>query len=144
VDTINQAQERAMRTLVVVTAFVALLALGGVSEAAQISSPAIFGVATQEFAECVVLNGGNTPLNVTVKIINFYGVTARTYSCGGALGAGQFCSISAPTNLGYAPWACVATAGSVTNLRGALTIHEELPDGWGSYYLRSVRSAPLR
>ena len=115
------------------------------SEAADISSPGIFGVATQDWAECVVLlNGGSTPLNVTVKIINFFGVTAKTYNCGGPLDGGEFCATGTPTDLGFAPYACVATAGSVGHLRGALTLSEQVPDGGGGSYLRAVRSAPLR
>ena len=132
-----------MKTLVVATTLVAVMALCGASHAADISSPGIFGVATQARAECIVLNGGNAPVNVTVKIINFFGVTEATTLCDGLLGPGQFCSISTPTNLGFAPYACVAS-GSTTNLRGALVLAEQLPDGFGSTYLRSVRSAPLR
>jgi hypothetical protein len=133
-----------MKALLVVTAFVGLFALGGVSHAADMSSPGIFGVATQDLAECVVLNGGTKSLNVTVKIINFFGVTERTYNCGGPLAPGQFCATSTPTTLGFAPYACVASAPSVASLRGALAIHEQVPDGFGSFYLRTVRSAPLR
>ena len=56
-----------MRTFIVITACAAVLALTGVSRAAEISSPGIFGVDFQTRAECVVLNHGTTPVAVTVN-----------------------------------------------------------------------------
>ena len=132
-----------MRTLIVTLACAAVLALSGVSQAAQIASPPIFGTGDQDFAHCVVLNGGTTPLKVTLKILNEFGGTEATDNCGGPLGAGQFCARRiAIDNAGA--YACIATAGSTTNLRGALTLEEEQPSPSGGDFLRPIRSAPLR
>jgi hypothetical protein len=49
-------QERAMRTLIGAAAFAGLLALSGVSQAAQIASPTIYGTFDQVVAECSVVN----------------------------------------------------------------------------------------
>ena len=133
-----------MHTYLVATAVAAMVALGGVAHAAQIASPVIFGSVAQDKAHCVILNGGTTPLTVTLKILNEYGGTEATETCGGPLGAGQFCARRiAIDNAGA--YACSVTAGSVTNLRGALVFEEELLDPvWGSTFRRPIRSAPLR
>jgi hypothetical protein len=132
-----------MRTLVVTMACAAVLVLSGMSQAAQIASPPIFGTGDQDFAHCIVLNGGMTPLAVAVKIINEFGGTEATYNCSGPLGAGQFCALRrAIDNAGA--YACVATAGSTANLRGALTLEEEQPDPSGGEFLRPIRSEPMR
>ncbi len=47
-----------MRTLIVVAACASLLALSGVSDAAQIASPSIFGSIEQFKAECSVVERG--------------------------------------------------------------------------------------
>ena len=56
--TIHQRQELAMRTLIVAMACAGVLALSGVSQAAQISSPTIYSTFDQVIAECSVVNGG--------------------------------------------------------------------------------------
>ena len=78
------------------SAFAAALALGGVSQAAQIASPTILGTGEQDMAHCIVLNGGTSPLAVTLKIINEFGGTEWTDNCFGPLGAGQFCRSGSP------------------------------------------------
>ena len=78
-----------MRTLIVATAFATVLALSGVSQAAQISTPAIFGTHNQDMAHCLVVNGGTSPLDVTLKLINEYGGTEATYNCHGPLDRGS-------------------------------------------------------
>jgi hypothetical protein len=132
-----------MRTLVIATTVAALLALGGVSEAAQISSPMIFGTGEQDRAECVVLNTGSSPVALTVKLINDFGGTEATYNCGGPLGPGQFCSLLRPIDNASA-YACTATAGSTGNLRGTAVLLERVLDSWDLFRLRAVRSAPMR
>ena len=64
-----------MRTLIVATACASVLAFSGLSQAAQISSPTIFGTASEDRAECAVLNNGTSPLAVTVKIIDDFAQT---------------------------------------------------------------------
>jgi hypothetical protein len=132
-----------MRALVISVAAAGVLALGGVSSAAQISSPMIFFGGGQEKAHCVVLNGGDTPVAVTLTIINQFAGTEATESCDGPLGPGQFCAHRTAIDHPGA-YACIASAGSVTKLRGALAIEEEAIDQFGGAYLRPVRSAPLR
>ena len=105
-----------MRTLMVAAACVGLLALSGVSQAAQISSPTIYGTFDQVVAECAVLNGG-TPQGVTVKLVSEFGDTIGPTNCGGMkLGAGEFCSLFTSIDNSTA-YACVATAGSITPVR---------------------------
>jgi hypothetical protein len=135
-----------MRTLIVAMACTAVLALSGVSQAAQISTPAIFGNHNQDQAHCLVVNGGTSPLAVTLKLINEYGGTEATYNCSGPPEPGEFCTLRR-TISGAVAWAyaCMATAGSTANLRGALVIEEQLIDPvWGTNFLRPVRSAPMR
>src|SRR5262245_9491090 len=136
--------EVSMRTLAAVTACASVLALSSWSQAAQISSPTIFGSGTQDRADCVVLNGGTTTLAVTVTLLSEYGVTVGTSTCGEPLGAHQFCALSRPIDPAGA-FACIVTASSVTNLRAALVIEEEVFDPiFGFTVLRAIRSAPLR
>lgn len=138
-----------MRTFIAATALATVLALTGASQAAEISSPGIFGVVFQFMAECVVYNAGKTPLQVTVKIVGHNGSSLETYNCGGPLGAGQFCAVNAgwgdglPLDDGI-PVACVATAPSVANLRGTMVIQERVPDDFGGFSLQGMRSTPLR
>ena len=133
-----------MRTLIVATACAAVLALSSMSQAAQISTAMTFGTGNQDKAHCLVLNGGTSPLAVTVKLLNEYGGTEATDNCGGPLGAGQFCALRRSIDNAGA-YACIATAGSTTNLRGALVLEEALLDPiWGTTFLRPVRSAPMR
>ncbi len=133
-----------MRTLIVVTACAAVLALTGVAQAAEISSAGIFGVEFQDRAECVVLNHGNTPVAVTVNIFAGSGVQLATSNCGGPLGPGQFCNVvrNSPPPFENEPVSCSVTAGSTRNLRGAIVIEESPFTGHGPFHL--VRSAPLR
>jgi hypothetical protein len=143
-----------MRTLILATVCAGVLALSGMSEAAQISSASIFGGHFQTRAECVVLNFGTTPIPAaTVKILNDNGQTAATSNCDGALDAGEFCSVvAAITNQNplasihnMNSYSCVATAPSTGNLRGALVIYEEVYDyDWGIYNWHPMRSAPLQ
>jgi hypothetical protein len=138
-----------MKTLVIVAVCVAVLGLAGVSLAAEISSPGMFGVVFQYWAECVVFNGGKTPLAVTVKIVSHGGGPLETYGCDGPVGPGQFCAVGAGWSDGLAlddgfPVSCSATAPSVANLRGAFVIHERVNDGFGGLRLLPMRSAPLR
>jgi hypothetical protein len=131
-----------MRPIIALIACGCILGMAGLSGAAQISSPTIFGSGTQTAAECVVVNGGTSNLAVTVEILDKSGVVLRSSNCDGSLAPGQFCSAGGIINAVLA--ACIATAASVTNLRGALTIEEPAPDGFGGTYPSPVRSAPLR
>jgi hypothetical protein len=138
-----------MKTLVVAVACAGVLALSGVARAAQISSPGIFGIEFQSLAECVVFNGGATPLAVKVQILSRSGSAMRTEHCDGSLGPGQFCVAVAGTSQGLPigdgfPVSCIATAASTANLRGALTIHDRVVNEWGTLDFRPVRSAPLQ
>jgi hypothetical protein len=90
----------------------------------------------------VVLNGGTTTLTVTVKILDESGGVVRTSNCG-SIAPNDFCSVASGISFGVA-YACIATAGSVANLRGAMVIEESVPDGFGGSYERPFRSAPLR
>ena len=123
-----------MRTLV---ACALVLALATTARAATISSPVIFGAYTQTTAQCVVFNGGTSPLSVTVKILNEGGGVVRSTTCDGPLPAGEFCSDASSISSGVG-YACSATAGSTANLRGALTIEET--NGTDQ---RPIRSAAL-
>ena len=142
-----------MRTLIVATAFAGVLALGGMCEAAQISSPAIFGGHFQSLAECVVLNFGTRPVATTVKILNDNGETAATSNCSGPLDAGEFCSVAAAitfqnplASINFMnSFSCVATAASTANLRGALVIYQDVFDvDFGVSNLQPMTSAPLQ
>ena len=131
-----------MRTLMVATACIGLLALGGVSQAAQISSPTIYGTFDQVVAECAVLNGG-APQAVTVKLVSEFGDTIGPTNCGGTkLGAGEFCSLFTPIDNSTA-YACVATAGSITTLSGGLVFHKQVQVG-GILVYHPIRFTPLR
>ena len=133
-----------MKTLIVAIAYAGVLALGGMSEAAQISSPTIYGTFDQVLAECSVWNGGTAAQAVTVKLVSESGATIGPVSCGaGGLGAGEFCSLVTQIDNATA-YACVATAGSVVNLRGGLAVHKHLQDSNGILVLHPIRFAPLR
>ena len=72
-----------MRTLIVAMACAGVLALSGVSQAAQIASPTIYGTFDQVLAECAIVNGGPTPLPaVTIKIVSEFGETIGPMNCG--------------------------------------------------------------
>ncbi len=121
-----------------------MLALSGVSQAAQISSPTIYGTLDQQSAECSVLNGGTTPQAVTVKLVSEFGDTIGPMNCGGArLDAGEFCSLFTPID-NSTSYACVVTAGSVANLRGGLVLHRRVLDDFGLFNFQAIRFAPLR
>ena len=131
-----------MRILMFLAACAIVLALSGPSEAAQISSPAIFGAHAQDRAECVILNSGTANLTVTIKILTEAGGTLQSRACGPVPPNG-FCTTSVAIPNGVAH-ACIATAGSIARLRGTLVIQEGLDDGFGSTYFRAIRSAPLK
>jgi hypothetical protein len=131
-----------MKTLVATLFCAAGLALGGVAQAAQISTPVIYGALAQDRMHCTVLNGG-TKVAVTLKLVNEFGVTEGTYNCGSMI-PGDFCSLSRPIDP-TAAYACSATAGNVSNLRGSLVIEESVWDAvWWTFFLRPIRSAPMR
>ena len=133
-----------MRTLIVATACAGVLALSGMSQAAQISSPTIYGTFDQVVAECAVVNGGTTPLAVTVKLVSEFGDTIGPMNCGGMkLGAGEFCSLFTPIDNSTA-YACVATAGSIANLSGGLAFHKQVESDFGILVFHPIRFAPLR
>src|SRR6185295_8864523 len=139
--TIHQRQELAMRTLIVAMACAGVLALSGVSQAAQIASPTIYGSFDQVLAECSVVNGGPTPLaSVTIKIVSEFGETIGPMNCGSnkTLGIGEFCSLRTLIDNTTA-YACVATAGSITNLRGGLVFHKHFLNPGGSLTLHPIR-----
>jgi hypothetical protein len=130
-----------MKAIIALAACAGVLGLVGVSDAAQISSPAIFGAYTQTTAHCIVVNGGTSTLTVTVKILNESGGVVTSVT--DPLPPGEFGPLSAHISFGVA-YACTATAGSVANLRGALSIEETVSDGFGGSYQRPIRSAPLQ
>ena len=133
-----------MRTLIVAMACAGVLALSGVSQAAQIASPTIYGTFDQVLAECAVVNGGPTPLAaVTIKIVSEFGETIGPMSCGSKLGVDEFCSLRTLIDNSTA-YACVATAGSIANLRGGLVFHKNFLNESGSLTLHPIRFAPLR
>ena len=131
-----------MRTLTVLATFAMVLTLTPLVHAAQISSPAIFGSLDQDRAECVIYNGGTGNLSVTIKILTESGTTQAERNCG-PVSAGGFCARSVAIDFGVA-YACIATAGAIANLRGALVIQQQVPDGFGGTYTFGIRSAPLR
>jgi len=137
-----------MRTRIGMLACAAVLTLSGLAQAAQtatLATPMIFGTGEQDRADCLVLNGGPSPLTVTLRIVDDFGQTVATSSCSGPLGAGQFCALRTPIDNAEAQ-ACLATVeGATTNLRGTLVLEEKLTDPvWGTFFYRPVRSAPMR
>src|SRR5262245_28374483 len=100
-------KEVAMRTLVITLVCAAVLVLSSVSQAAQIASPILFGNKNQVFAHCVVVNSGTTPLTVTLKILDSFGLTVATDNCDGSLGAGGFCARAIPID-NQTAFACIA------------------------------------
>ena len=133
-----------MRTLLVATAVAGLLALSGAAQAAQIASPTIYGTADQVLAECAIINGGLTPLTVSVKIVSEFGDTIGPINCGGqTLAAGDACSLATLIDNSTA-YACVASAPAIANLRGGLVFHKHVQDSFGILVLHPIRFAPLR
>jgi hypothetical protein len=135
-----------MRTLIVAVACAGVLALGGVSQAAQIASPTIYGTFEQVLAECSVVNGGPAPLaSVTIKLVSEFGVTIDTMNCGSnkTLGIGEFCSLRTLIDNSTA-YSCVATAAALANFRGGLVFHKHFLNPGGSLTLHPIRFAPLR
>ena len=133
-----------MRTLIVAIACAGVVAWSGMSEAAQLASPTIYGTLDQFLAECAVINGGGNAQAVSVKLVSEFGQTIGPVSCGGpTLAAGDACSLSAIIDNTTA-YACVATAGSVANLRGALVFHRHVQDSSGILVLHPIRFSPLR
>jgi len=132
-----------MRTLIITLACAAVLALSGVSQAAQIASPILYGNEDQVFAQCIVVNSGTTPLTVTLKILDSFGLTVATDNCDGSLDAEEFCTRALAID-NQTAYACIATAGSVATLRGTLVLEEKVPNpSTGGTFRRPIRSAPL-
>jgi len=133
-----------MRALIVAAASAGVLAWGGVSEAAQIASPTIYGTADQVLAECAIFNNGPTAQPVTVKIVSEFGETIGPENCGGpTLAAGDACSLITLIDNSTA-YACVATAPGIANVRGGLVFHRHVLDDFGILVLHPIRFAPLR
>lgn len=132
-----------MRTLIVALATTGVLALSGVSQAGQLSSPMIFGNVPQARAECVVVNGGTSPVSMTLAIIDELGAVKTSSACGGPVAAGDFCALIMPIPF-VGPFACTATAGQTTNLRGALVLEDKVLDSFGLFQFRAIRSEPLQ
>jgi hypothetical protein len=130
-----------MRTRVFIATFAAVLGLSAAAHAATISSPAIFGSHGQNHAYCVVLNTSNSSVSVTLRILYESGAvkTQGTQT----IAPGQFIVAVAAIEHGVA-FACSATAGTVAGLSGALTITDEVPDGFGGSLRRAIRTSPLR
>jgi hypothetical protein len=131
-----------MRIVIAMIAFVGLPGMSGLAGAAQISSPSIFGGSTQNLAQCVILNGGTTSLTAAVQILDESGNAVKTSNCG-TMAPNDFCSAATGISFGGS-YSCIATAGSVANLRGAMVIKEPVSDGFGGTNERPFRSAPLR
>src|SRR5215510_68801 len=113
--TVRHLKELAMRTLMIAIACTAALAWSGVSQAAQISSPTIYGSLDQHSAECSIINGGTNSIAVSVKLVSEFGDTIGPINCGGPkLEPGEFCSLFTVIDNTTA-YACVATAGSTAN-----------------------------
>ena len=135
-----------MRTLIVAMACFSVLALSGVSQAAQIASPTIYGSFDQVLAECSVVNGGPSSLSaVTVKLVSEFGETIGPMNCGTnkTLAAGEFCSLITQIDNSTA-YACVATAAALANFRGGLVFHKDFLNEGGSLTFHPIRFAPLR
>jgi len=132
-----------MRTLIIIAACAGLLALSGVSDAAQMASPSIFGSIEQFKAECSIVNAGTSPQAVTIRIYDDFGTLFGTSTCDGTVPPGGFCALTVSIENAEA-YACVATAGATGNLRGSLVLHRRLLDSFGLFYFDPVRSAPLR
>ncbi len=131
------------RTLIVAAACAGVLAWSGLSPAAQISSPTIYGTLDQVFAECAVFNGGTTPQAVTIKLVSEFGDAIGPQSCDGQpLGAGKFCSLRTPIDNSTA-YACVVTAGSIANLSGGLVFDKQVVID-NILLFQPIRFAPLR
>src|SRR5262245_53222332 len=133
-----------MKALIAAIACSGVLAFTVASQAAQLSSPTIYGTFEQVLAECAILNGGSTAQAVSVKLVSEFGDTIGPVSCGGAkLAAGQACSLQTFIDNATA-YACVATAASVVNLRGGLVFHQQVVDSAGVLVFHPIRFAPLR
>jgi hypothetical protein len=132
-----------MKTLIVALAATAVLAFSGVSQAGQISSPMIFGNVPQARAECVVVNGGTSPVSMTVAIVDELGAVKTSSTCGGPVAGGDFCALTMPIPF-VGPFGCTATAGQTTNLRGALVLEDKVLDSFGLFQFRAIRSEPLQ
>jgi hypothetical protein len=132
-----------MKPLIVGMAGAAVLAFGGAAHAAQISSPMVFGNVSQAEAECVVVNGGATPISVTVAIVDELGAVKTMSTCGGPVPAGDFCALSMPIPF-IGAFACTATASSTRNLRGAFVLEDKVLDSFGLFRFRAIRSESLQ
>ena len=80
---------------------------------------------------------------MTIKIVSEFGETIGPMNCGSKLGVDQFCSLRTLIDNSTA-YACVATAASITNLRGGFVFHKHFLNESGSLTLHPIRFAPLR
>jgi hypothetical protein len=78
-----------------------------------------------------------------VKIVNDAGDTVTTRSCGGSLGAAEFCSVATVIDFQNS-FACVATAPSTANLRGTLILDQKVFDDFSVPNLHPIRAAGLQ
>lgn len=125
----------------IVLALIGVLAATAAANAGTIYSPAIFGSHGQNQATCVVLNTGPDVLSVTVRFLNESGGIEKSGTV--IIGPGQFAVSTHNISFGVA-YACSATSSGSSNLRGALTIIDIVPDGFGGSLHRPIRSADLR
>lgn len=128
-----------MRTSVIVTTLACLLGLTGLAQAATLASPAIFGGFAQDRAQCLIGNIGTTAVSVTVRILDESGNTVAGGTPTTVPPGSAFSVFAAPIGFGVA-YACSATAGTVTNLRGTLILLDTVDPG----DFEPVRSVELR
>ena len=125
-----------MKTLVASAA--CLFGFANMCHAGQIASSTIYAGFSQNIAFCIVYNGGSTTQTVNVRLFDEAGnvLTGVSPTCGAPLGPGQYCSIAKIGISNDNAYACAASAGSASSLRGSLILQD------GARV--SLRSAPLR
>src|SRR6187401_2849952 len=113
-----------MKTLVASAA--CLFGFAGMCHAGQIASPAIYAGFAQNVAFCIVYNGGSTAQTVNVRLFDEAGnaLTGVNTSCGAPLGPGQYCSIAKIGISNDNAYACTASAGSASPLRGTMILQD--------------------
>jgi hypothetical protein len=125
----------------VILSVLCLLALSAAAHAATMASATIFGGHAQTFARCTALNGGTTPITVTLKILSDAGAVLD--SATQTLAPGEFMAVAEGIVSGL-PHSCTATSGaSLANVRAVLVILEPAVYQ-GNSILRPMRSAALR
>ena len=130
-----------MKTRVLLAVIAGTFGFAVATQAATISSPAIFGSHGQNQATCVLLNASTETRQITLTILTESGTAAATNTQ--TVAPGQFLVTFATISSGVA-YACSATAGNVGGFSAALTIIDIVPDGFGSTNHRPIRSSPLR